>query len=924
MPQHRHINDFRGNFIDGVARIGPRVTAEELERIISVAPEGGTVRLTEGEFIFNDSITVNRSDVALSGAGAGKTQITFSEAALANDPLHGIFFKGGGTTSVGHLLANAAEGSRTLALGSGHRLSVGDTVRIFQDNDPEYLAQLGGSTWVGDQNSALRTSMAKVVSVEGDTITLDRGVHFDFAADAAQVQRINTLENVALEGMTIGYQLGTPDPGAFTNVLPSLERYRAVDFDRTFQSRIEDVQVINGPSQAFEINRSLDITADGLQAHGAFNKGSGGNGYAYELRESYDGNFTHLEDTGMRHSVLFASWRSSVGNDIQVDFTDRDINFHGGPDHGNTVRVDQSIRDPAVDAMSTTLWINQGGETFGAPTDPQANEAVFEYVIGSRRNDVVQGTNDGVYLDGALGHDTLTGGIGNDLLQGGRGNDILEGQEGSDTAFFTSAFGYYQISRLSDGRLFLDGNSDDEILDGVERAIFADGTQYNVQTGSVSQGAIPQVPSPDAIVNDNAMASIQAYEGEVASPAAVGLPMGNISTLSFPNELHTDSPQAISESGKNESELSTQTQVSGNLTSVWEGGYTAEVFVTNTSSMAIVDPSLIFDLPGEIHTLWNGTLTRDDGRYRISDDNSVTLQPGESWRFEYKVYDNSQTLPANTSVIGEVEPPVNEPVDIASNITELSAAGYTTEVMVENTSPTAIADPSVSFDLPADIHTLSDGTLERDGGRYTISDDSGTALQPGDIWRFTYLVSGSQQVLPENAVVQGQAEPAKTEPGQLIDVDGNSLSGDAGSIMTGTGNGETLNGLRGDDYLTGAGGADRLIGGQGADLLAGGDGADTFIYFSALESVPSNNDTLLDFSRLEGDRIDLSAVDANTNMDGHQDFTWLDNDTEFSGQGGELRASGNFLQAEVNGDAAPDMEIEVLGVASPVQNDVIT
>ncbi|MFD2438208.1 hypothetical protein [Modicisalibacter luteus] len=72
MPQHRHINDFRGNFIDGVARIGPRVTAEELERIISVAPEGGTVRLTEGEFIFNDSITVNRSDVALSGAGAGK------------------------------------------------------------------------------------------------------------------------------------------------------------------------------------------------------------------------------------------------------------------------------------------------------------------------------------------------------------------------------------------------------------------------------------------------------------------------------------------------------------------------------------------------------------------------------------------------------------------------------------------------------------------------------------------------------------------------------------------------------------------------------------------------------------------------------------------------------------------------------------
>lgn len=377
MSSHDPFNDFRGNIINGVAKVDTRVTAGELERMLNEAPSGTTFQLAAGDYSFNDSITVNRSDISLVGAGADKTTLGFTDEALANDPTHSLFFQGSGTATAGPITTDAEEGSRTLSLENVSRLSEGDAVRIWQDNDPECFAAIGNTTWEGGTHSPLRTSMAKIESTEGGDVTLDRGVHFDFDAEEAKVQRYNTIENVSLEGVSLEYDLGTADPGAFANELPEFERFRAVEFDGTHNGHISDVEVIDGPSLAFEFNRSLDISADSLSAQGAINKGSGGNGYAYELRESYDGEYANLTDSGMRHSVLFASWRSSVGNDIHVDHTDRDINFHGGQDHDNIVEVEQSIRNPGFDKMSPTLWINQGGKASERPRTLKPTRQTF-------------------------------------------------------------------------------------------------------------------------------------------------------------------------------------------------------------------------------------------------------------------------------------------------------------------------------------------------------------------------------------------------------------------------------------------------------------------------------------------------------------------------------------------------------------------
>jgi len=92
-----------------------------------------------------------------------------------------------------------------------------------------------------------------------------------------------------------------------------------------------------------------------------------------------------------------------------------------------------------------------------------------------------------------------------------------------------------------------------------------------------------------------------------------------------------------------------------------------------------------------------------------------------------------------------------------------------------------------------------------------------------------------------------------------------------------------INGGAGNDTLIGSAGADTIVGGAGKDTLTGGGGADTFVFKAVGESTVANPDRILDF--VSGvDRIDLSAIDANTRVAGNQAFTFIGAD-DFTGLG---------------------------------------
>ena len=103
-----------------------------------------------------------------------------------------------------------------------------------------------------------------------------------------------------------------------------------------------------------------------------------------------------------------------------------------------------------------------------------------------------------------------------------------------------------------------------------------------------------------------------------------------------------------------------------------------------------------------------------------------------------------------------------------------------------------------------------------------------------------------------------------------------------------------------------------LTGGAGADRLTGGSGADQFVY-TCLRIRPRGEDLITDFIRAQGDRISLSAIDANSDAGGNQAFAFI-GAAAFSQVAGQLatklRRQHDRL-GDVNGDGLADLQIQL-------------
>lgn len=126
----------------------------------------------------------------------------------------------------------------------------------------------------------------------------------------------------------------------------------------------------------------------------------------------------------------------------------------------------------------------------------------------------------------------------------------------------------------------------------------------------------------------------------------------------------------------------------------------------------------------------------------------------------------------------------------------------------------------------------------------------------------------------------------------------NGLVGNGSAVNAGAGN-DLVRGSSRGDTLEGGDGNDVLAGGGGRDMLSGGAGSDIFKYTSVQDSGPAGIDSIVDFVR-GVDKIDLSAIGA---------FHWIVG--AFSGTPGEVRGTMLGIQADLNGDAFPDMIIWV-------------
>jgi Ca2+-binding RTX toxin-like protein len=245
--------------------------------------------------------------------------------------------------------------------------------------------------------------------------------------------------------------------------------------------------------------------------------------------------------------------------------------------------------------------------------------------------------------------------------------------------------------------------------------------------------------------------------------------------------------------------------------------------------------------------------------------------------------------------------------------------------------------------------------LYGEDGDDTLDGGTGADRMEGGVGADTYYVDDAGDVVIEIASIPGEIDVVHSTVSYTMPVDVEALILEGTMAIDGTGNAQdnsiagndqnnVLDGGGGADNLTGNGGEDTLRGGAGMDNLYGGDnddklfggterdtlrggtGADKFIFTSVAECglTQTDADRLVDFSSAQGDKIDLSAIDADVNTPGDQAFNFIGNNNAFvpAFGAGQLAFNGAFVEGDINGDLVVDFRIAV-NAASLAAGDFI-
>ncbi|WP_245425920.1 M10 family metallopeptidase C-terminal domain-containing protein [Rhizobium sp. J15] len=207
-----------------------------------------------------------------------------------------------------------------------------------------------------------------------------------------------------------------------------------------------------------------------------------------------------------------------------------------------------------------------------------------------------------------------------------------------------------------------------------------------------------------------------------------------------------------------------------------------------------------------------------------------------------------------------------------------------------------------------------DNVLSGRGGNDTLNGGEGADRLDGGDGKDTVSYASAAAGVTAN-LANAAANTGEAKGDVYISIERLTGSSHADKLYGNTG-ANVLTGGAGDDLLNGGSGSDALYGGLGSDDLTGGVGADTFVFKALADSTVAvaGRDSILDFSSAGGDRIDLSAIDANSLTSGDQAFLYLGT-AAFTGAAGELRylkeASGTYVYGDTNGDRQADFAIHL-------------
>ncbi|WP_162249990.1 calcium-binding protein [Methylobacterium sp. Leaf456] len=824
-----------GNFIysgqtdTNVISVAAGTAQSVIQRLINESPPGTTIKLEAGVFEFDTTLQIRRTGITLEGAGSDQTIIRSLIPDAKAAPT--ILVQGSlPEYKFADFTETALKGSKTVTLTTTANLKVGDVLYVAQENDAAFFAETG-NTGVhipdpSDPESAgpLREMLSRVVSIDGNTVTLAEPLPYTFEGGKGWAGKPALLRDVTVGGFRIETNLPTPDSTNFNNTREAWTNVATVFFKSVADSTIHDVSAINNNSSAFVFSRAYNITADHLTALGSHNKGTGGNGYAFVLEEAFASNLTHLTDKDMRHSVLFSTWNAEHYNNIQVDFTNRDINFHGSPDSENTVLVDRS---EGYYLPGRASWPTVGPGGFGSPNSTiEANDVRFRYLRSTEKDEIVHAALTGGDIDTAGGDDIIYGARSADLLSGGDGNDLIWGDRGND--------------RLNGGRGadILRGGANDDVLSGDDGADLLDGeagidTLFGGagndllrlgagDTGTGGAGADTFAITGNATIADFSVADPLEKIDLRGIKAATGF-----TTLGI-------------------------TQVGADA-SVVVGGVTILLKNVKASTLTADDFVFVGDRNAtlaEMHTkMPNVRPALDSVEYIGTAGNDLIETTAVQITTTARVFGNAGT----------------DTLRVVSDKIGMDAATFARMSSIEIVD-VSTATGTIDLEIGAGGVAQANGLLTIYGGADDIGLDTSAVGKAGKVVVETFgtvnLRRNVENVVTVSDRVEGKVVGDSGRDTIFGGARADKLSGglDDDLIRGGLGN-DTLDGGAGDDILDGGLGKDVLIGGEGDDTLrieggdiaTGGTGSDVFVI--------GGNATITDYAAADGyEKIDLRGI----------------------------------------------------------------
>jgi serralysin len=522
----------------------------------------------------------------------------------------------------------------------------------------------------------------------------------------------------------------------------------------------------------------------------------------------------------------------------------------------------------ATAGVTVSLATTVSQATGGSGTDTVLN---FENLTGSALNDTLSGNSGANVIDGGAGADLLSGGTGNDIYIVDNSGDIITDTGGVDTVRSsincTLGANLENLILLS-GALEGTGNALANVLTGNGANNVLRGLAGNdTLDGGGGDDTLIGGAGNDTYIVDGATEVIfeNAGEGTDTVVTSVSYTLGsNLENLTLAGSAAIDS---------------TGNELKNVLTGNAENNVLRGLGGNDT-----------LDGGGGVDTLVGGL--GNDTYVVDSTTDFIIENPGEGTDTVKSIV--TYTLADNSSL---------------ENLTlSGSAAIYGTGNVMNNYL----------------TGNAGDNVLRGLGGNDTLNGGGGIDTLIGGSGNDTYVVDTTTDVIIENL---GEGTDTVKSGVTYTLADGSNLENltlTGSAAIDGTGNelGNTLTGNTGSNQLDGRAGNDVLVGGRGTDYLRGGLGADRFDFNALNETVVgAARDEILDFSRLEGDKIDLATLDAITGVSGNQAFTFI-GDAAFSAAG-QIRFADGIVQGNVNGDAVADFEIGLIGVTSLTASDFI-